>query len=66
MFGVKTSFDENIYTTKLDRNRPDFKERERQAQIIADQIMGGVSSNPHLMEERGQKVDDSGLNEEDK
>lgn len=66
MFGVKTSFDENIYTTKLDRSRPDYKERERQAQIIADEIMGGTTNNPHLMEERGLKVDDSGLNEEDK
>jgi PAB1-binding protein PBP1 len=66
MFGVKTSFNEELYTTKLDRSRPDFKEKERKAQIIADEILGGVTSNSHLAEERGQKIDDSGLNEEDK
>lgn len=66
MFGVKTSFDEDIYTTKLDRNRPDFKERERQAQLIADEIMGGATNNVHIAEERGLKIDDSGMNEEDK
>lgn len=40
LFGVKTSFDEEVYTTKLDRNVPDFKERERKAQQIANEIMG--------------------------
>jgi PAB1-binding protein PBP1 len=65
-FGVKTSFNEELYTTKLDRSGPDFKERERRAQIIADEISGGVTNNPHLAEERGQGIDDSGMNEEDK
>ena len=40
LFGVKTSFDEEVYTTKLDRSGPDFKERERKAQQIANEIMG--------------------------
>jgi len=40
MFGVTASFDEDVYTTKLDRNAPDFKERERKAQQIANEIMG--------------------------
>ena len=40
LFGVKTSFDEEVYTTKLDRSVPDFKERERKAQQIANEIMG--------------------------
>ena len=38
LFGVTTSFDEAAYTTKLDRSAPDFKERERKAQQIADEI----------------------------
>lgn len=38
LFGVTTSFDEGAYTTKLDRSAPDFKERERKAQQIADEI----------------------------
>lgn len=38
LFGVTTNYDEELYTTKLDRSRPDFKERERQAQQIANEI----------------------------
>lgn len=66
LFGVKVNFDEEAYTTKLDRTAPNFKERERQAQRIANEIMGAATNNPHLAEERGQIVDDSGINEEDK
>jgi PAB1-binding protein PBP1 len=40
LFGVKASFDEDAYTTKLDRSAPDFKERERKAQRIANEIIG--------------------------
>ncbi|KAI6013459.1 hypothetical protein BKA83DRAFT_4361812 [Pisolithus microcarpus] len=66
MFGVTTSFNEEFYTTKLDRNAPDFKEREKKAQRIASEIMGSTTNNPHLAEERGLAIDDSGINEEDK
>jgi hypothetical protein len=40
LFGVTATFDEDIYTTKLDRSAPDFKERERKAARIASEIMG--------------------------
>ncbi|KAF8910612.1 hypothetical protein CPB84DRAFT_1930138 [Gymnopilus junonius] len=65
LFGVKASFDENVYTTPLDRSAPDYKERERKAQKIANEILGTTTNNPHIAEERGL-VDDSGVNEEDK
>lgn len=65
LFGVKASFDEEVYTTKLDRSAPDFKDRERKAQRLANEITGTATSNPHIAEERGL-VDDSGVNEEDK
>ncbi|KAJ7364010.1 hypothetical protein DFH08DRAFT_838071 [Mycena albidolilacea] len=65
LFGVKTSFDEDAYTTKLDRSAPDFKERERKAQRIANEIIGAGTTNPHIAEERNLN-DDSGANEEDK
>ena len=65
LFGVKASFDEDVYTTKLDRSAPDFKDRERRAQKIANEIIGAATSNPHVAEERGV-VDDSGVNEENK
>ena len=38
LFGVTTQFDEDLYTTKLDRTAKDFKERERRAEKIAQEI----------------------------
>jgi len=46
MFGVTTSFDEEVYTTKLDRSAADFKEKERKAQRIASEILG---VRPHTL-----------------
>lgn len=67
LFGVKTSFDEEVYTTKLDRTVPDFKERERKAQQIANEIMGSATNNAHIREERiMDNPDENGTNEEDK
>jgi hypothetical protein len=40
LFGVTTQFDEDVYTTKLDRSAADFKERERKAQRLANEIIG--------------------------
>ncbi|CBQ73018.1 related to PBP1-Pab1p interacting protein [Sporisorium reilianum SRZ2] len=64
-FGIKSNYQENLYTTKLDRSGKDFRNREREADRIAREIMAQATSNPHLAEERGQ-ADDSGVNEEDK
>lgn len=47
LFGVTTKFDEDAYTTKLDRSAPDFKERERKAQQIADEIQGVCMDSLH-------------------
>ncbi|EMD33528.1 hypothetical protein CERSUDRAFT_142553 [Gelatoporia subvermispora B] len=67
LFGVRAGFDEDVYTTRIDRSAPDFKERERRAALIASEIMGTVTSNPHIAEERVQNlVGDAGGNEEDK
>jgi PAB1-binding protein PBP1 len=67
LFGVKTGFDEDVYTTRLDRTAPDFKERERKAQRIANEIIGATTNNAHIAEERNMNlVDDSGMNEEEK
>ncbi|KAK3809734.1 MAG: LsmAD domain-containing protein [Linnemannia elongata] len=65
LFGVRTDFDEEIYTTRLDRTGADYKAREQQAIQIAQEIQQSVSSNVHMREERGLAVDDSGLDEED-
>ena len=39
LFGITANFDEDAYTTRLDRSAPDFKERERKAQQLANEIM---------------------------
>ncbi|PWN24136.1 hypothetical protein BCV69DRAFT_21047 [Microstroma glucosiphilum] len=66
-FGIKSNYEETMYTTKLDRSGKDFKEREKRAEKLAAEIMGSASANPHIQEERGQAAaDDSGQNEEDK
>ncbi len=39
LFGVKTGFDEELYTTKLDRSGADYAEREKRAQALANEIM---------------------------
>lgn len=67
LFGVKTTFDEDAYTTKLDRNAPDFKEKEKKAQAVANEILSGVANNPHIAEERVMNfTGENGVNEEEK
>jgi PAB1-binding protein PBP1 len=67
LFGVKTGFDEEVYTTKLDRSGADFAEREKRAQALANEIMRGTTNNSHVLEERVMNsVDNNGVNEEDK
>lgn len=55
LFGVKSTFDENLYTTKLDREKLSL-EQSREAERIAKEIERQTSSNFHLQEERGQKL----------
>ncbi|KAF3936465.1 hypothetical protein ABW19_dt0207485 [Dactylella cylindrospora] len=70
LFGVKSDFDENIYTTKIDTSHPLHKQREAAAARIAREIEqstgSGAGLSAHQAEERGLKVDDSGVDEEDK
>ncbi|EPS37162.1 hypothetical protein H072_9242 [Dactylellina haptotyla CBS 200.50] len=70
LFGLKSDFDENIYTTKIDTSHPMHKQREAAAAKIAREIEtntgSGANLSAHQAEERGLKVDDSGVDEEDK
>ncbi|KAL4583661.1 hypothetical protein LXL04_008243 [Taraxacum kok-saghyz] len=52
LFGVKSTFNEELYTTKLDRG-PQMRELERQALRIAREIEGEDTQDLHLAEERG-------------
>ena len=64
-FGIKSNYEETMYTTKLDKSGQDFKQREREAERLAKEILSQGSGNAHIAEERGV-TDDSGMNEEDK
>lgn len=63
-FGVQTSYQEEIYTVKLDPTKAGISEAE--AARLAAEIEGSTTTNVHLAEERGQMVPDDGLDEEDK
>ncbi|KAJ2762522.1 poly(A)-binding protein binding protein, partial [Coemansia nantahalensis] len=68
LFGLTTDFDEEIYTTKLDRTRADYREREREAIRIAREIQSTPFLNSHVAEERQDVAPDDGgaMDEEDK
>lgn len=62
----KSTFNENDYTTEIDRSRPDFAQKEAEAARIAKDILQGGgrhSTNVHVMEDRGVVGD---VNEESK
>jgi PAB1-binding protein PBP1 len=64
---VKSDYDENIYTTTIDRTNPLYKQRLANAERIAREIENSSAMNSHVAEERGYVVgDDSGMDEEDK
>ncbi|KAF9617427.1 hypothetical protein IFM89_036388 [Coptis chinensis] len=52
LFGVKSTFDEELYTTKLERG-PQMRELEREAFRIAKEIEGEETRDLHMAEERG-------------
>ncbi|KAJ6308814.1 hypothetical protein OIU76_018410 [Salix suchowensis] len=58
LFGVKSTFDEELYTTKLERG-PQMKDLEREAVRIAREIEGEETRDLHLAEERGIHLDES-------
>ncbi|CAO3597290.1 unnamed protein product [Absidia cylindrospora] len=67
LFGLKTDFDEELYTTRLDRSAPDYKDREKWAIEKANEIQRSTTNNPHMLEERNlTSADDSGMDEEDR
>jgi PAB1-binding protein PBP1 len=58
LYGVTSNYDESYYTTTIDRSRSDFKEREAEAERIAREIEGATSTNSHVAEERGHKLEE--------
>lgn len=68
-FGVTTDYDENIYTTAIDKSHPQYKQRLAEADRKAREIERSVTTNSHVAEERiadNLGGNDNGLDEEDK
>eukprot|EP00268_Persea_americana_P028659 TRINITY_DN277_c0_g1_i2.p1 TRINITY_DN277_c0_g1~~TRINITY_DN277_c0_g1_i2.p1 ORF type:complete len:636 (-),score=152.69 TRINITY_DN277_c0_g1_i2:323-2230(-) len=63
LFGVKSTFNEELYTTKLERG-PQTRELEREALRIAREIEGEETQDLHLAEERGIFQEDFDFDEE--
>ncbi|KAF8401054.1 hypothetical protein HHK36_014357 [Tetracentron sinense] len=55
LFGVKSTFDEELYTTKLEKG-PQMRDLEREASRIAREIEGEETQDLHLAEERGLHI----------
>lgn len=67
LYGLKTDYHEEIYTTSIDRSNPLYKQRAARAEKIAREIENQSTSNAHLREERGQTLaEDSNIDEEAK
>ncbi|KAK4236043.1 hypothetical protein C8A03DRAFT_45893 [Achaetomium macrosporum] len=52
LFGLKTDYDENIYTTAIDRSHPQYKERMAAAEKKAREIERSIPTTAHVAEER--------------
>lgn len=71
LFGVQSDYDENMYTTSINRNHPQYRERIAQAERKAREIERSTATTAHVAEERVMDYVSSGKdngddNEEDK
>ncbi|KAF4612819.1 hypothetical protein G7Y89_g15554 [Cudoniella acicularis] len=69
LFGLTTDYDENIYTTRIDKSHPQYKQRLAEAEKKAREIERSAANNSHVAEERitdNLAADENGLDEEDK
>ena len=64
LFNVNASFDENLYTTELDKSQID-SHKIAEAERIAREIESTTSTNIHIAEERGQALE-TDYDEEDR
>lgn len=68
-FGIKSTYDENIYTTAIDKSHPQYKERVAAAEKKAREIERSAAATAHVAEERVMDYsggDDAGADEEAK
>ena len=65
-FGLKSDYDENYYTTRIDTSHPLHQIREQNAERIARAIESETPVNVHVREERGLHTENDGLDEEER
>jgi hypothetical protein len=63
LFNIESTYDENLYTTKLDYEKADAALAAR-AEKMALEIAKEPSTNPHIREERGQELDNNASEED--
>lgn len=51
-FGLKTDYNENIYTTEINKNHPEYEKRMSYADKKMREIQATAAFNPHVAEER--------------
>lgn len=67
LYNVRSDYDENLYTTSIDRSNPRYKQLEAEARKIAGEIERSEPVNSHVAEERRMNAKpDAGIDEEDK
>ncbi|RYP40793.1 hypothetical protein DL767_001439 [Monosporascus sp. MG133] len=69
LFGLKTNYDENFYTTQIDKSHPQYKERMMAAEKKAREIERSLPTTSHVAEERVMDYvggDNDKADEEDK
>lgn len=69
LFGLKTDYDENIYTTAINKTHPQYRDRMLAAERKAREIERSAPTTAHVAEERVMDYNGSGGgddNEEDK
>lgn len=70
LFGLKSDYDENIYTTAINKSHPHYKERYAAAEKKAREIERSAPATSHVAEERVMDYTGgngpAGENEEDK
>ena len=66
LFGLKTDYNEDYYTTTINRSSPAYREIEAKAQRIAREIEHSASRDAHDREERGFVDEGGDLDEESK
>ncbi|KAI1068321.1 hypothetical protein LB507_004614 [Fusarium sp. FIESC RH6] len=68
LFGVTSNYDDNFYTTAIDKNHPEYRERVAAAERKAREIERSAPTTAHVAEERIMDYvgGDDGGDEEDK